>query len=209
MKLVMSPPPELIDTSERDPGRRGYKLYTMIKRMQSAFTSIEKCHKPVIVCIHSLCLGAGVDLITACDVRLATKDVVLSVKEVDLGLAADIGTLQRLPKVVGNHSAVREWCLTGRNVSIQEAKEVGLVSKVFEDKAAMMDEAFKIARIIKEKSPVAIVGTKHCLNHARDHSVDEGLEYMSSWNAAYLQTVDIPKALDAAVKKKKVLFAKL
>ncbi|RUP46762.1 ClpP/crotonase-like domain-containing protein [Jimgerdemannia flammicorona] len=129
--------------------------------LQDTFTAIEKCDKPVIVVVHNGCIGAGVDLITACDIRLATKDAYFSVKEVDVGLAADVGTLQRLPKVMGNQSLVRELCLTGRNLPAAEALQHGLVSRVFEDKDKALAEALKLGGDIVQKSPVAVVGTKH------------------------------------------------
>jgi len=193
----------------RDPARTAYNLRPRILDLQETFTAIEMSDKPVIAVVHNGCIGAGVDLITACDIRLATKDAYFSVKEIDIGLAADLGTLQRLPKVMGNHSLVREICLTGRNFSAAEALQHGLVSKLLETKEEALAEALKLANDIASKSPVAVVGTKHLLNYSRDHSVAEGLAYTAFWNAAMLNTEDIAKCFESFTTKKKPKFAKL
>lgn len=159
--------------------------------------------------IHGACIGAGVDLITACDIRLCTQDSYYSVKEVDIGLAADLGSLQRLTKSIGNQSLVRELCFTGRKLKADEAMRVGLVSRVFEDWSGMEVGALGMAGVIVEKSPVAIAGTKRALIHARDHSVSEGLEYIANWNSAMLQSEDIIKAIEASLSKKPPKFSNL
>ncbi|KAI8049425.1 ClpP/crotonase-like domain-containing protein [Gilbertella persicaria] len=192
-----------------DAARKAYRNREHIEDFQDAFTAIELCPKPVIAAVHSACFGAGVDLITACDIRYCTKDSFFCVKEVDVGLAADVGSLQRLPKVIGNQSLVRELCFTGRNMYAEEALQAGLVSKVLENQEAVLAEAFKIARDIASKSPVAIVGTKHLLNYSRDHTVAEGLAYTVTWNAPMLNTEDIPKSIQAFVSKKPATYSKL
>lgn len=119
------------DLSEIDEvGRRGYYMEKMIKQCQDSISSLETCLKPVIVGIHSACIGAGINLIATADIRYCTEDAFFSVKEIDLGMAADVGALQRLPKVVGNQSLVREWCYTGRKIGSAEALSSGLVSRV-------------------------------------------------------------------------------
>ena len=116
-------------------------LQTSVVPFQEAFTAVEKCIKPVIACVHSACVGGGIDLITACDIRLCSADAWFCVKEVDVGLTADIGTLQRLPKIVGNDSLVRELAYTARKMRAPEALTVGLVSRVHKDRKEMMDAA--------------------------------------------------------------------
>ena len=116
-----------------------------------------------------------------------SADAQLNIKEVDVGLAADVGTLQRIGKVMGHHSKIREWCYTSRNIPAAECREVGLVSGVFPDQATLVHEALKLAAVIATKSPVAVAGTKHNLIYARDHSVADGLNYVATWNAACLQ----------------------
>ncbi|KAI8970350.1 ClpP/crotonase-like domain-containing protein [Mycotypha africana] len=194
---------------EGDPARAAYKNRAHIENFQAAFTAIELCTKPVIAAIHNACFGAGVDLITACDIRYCTSDSFFCIKEVDVGLAADVGSLQRLPKVIGNQSLVRELCFTGRNMYADEALACGFVSKVTDDYNSLMGEALKLARTIASKSPIAVLGTKHLLNYSRDHSVAEGLAYTVTWNAPMLNTEDIPLSIQAFVTKRPAKYSKL
>jgi len=195
--------------TEKDVARRALNIRDTIKRYQAAVNAIENCGKPVIAMIHGACVGAGVDLITACDIRYCSQDARFTVKEIDVGLAADVGVLQRLPKVVHNESWVREVCFTARWVEAKEALQQGLVSCVFKDKREMEETTIKIAQTIAAKSPIAVMGTKQILLHARDHSVTEGLEYVTTWNAAMLQTEDVVTAITTSMSKQKPLFGKL
>ncbi|ORX62463.1 ClpP/crotonase [Hesseltinella vesiculosa] len=194
---------------ELDCARKSYNTRAHIENFQQAFTAIEKCDKPVIAAIHSGCYGAGVDMVTACDMRYCTKDALFCVKEVDVGLAADVGTLQRLPKVIGNQSLVRELCFSGRNMYAAEAHQAGLVNRVFDTFDEMMAEAMNMANLIASKSPVAVVGTKHNLIYSRDHSVAESLAYQVTWSSAMLNTDDIPKSFVAFVSKEPAKYSKL
>ncbi|KAI9288766.1 ClpP/crotonase-like domain-containing protein [Umbelopsis sp. AD052] len=199
----------VIMDSGMDLARAAFHRRRHIEDFQAAFTAIEQCDKPVIAAVHNGCFGAGVDMITACDIRYATKDSFFCVKEVDVGLAADVGTLQRLPKVIGNNSLVRELCFTGRNMYAEEALQCGLINKVLGSQEEVVAEAIKTAKLIASKSPVAVVGTKNLLNYSRDHSVAEGLEYTVTWNAAMLSTEDIPRSVEAFVTKKPAVYSKL
>ncbi|XP_076001854.1 delta(3,5)-Delta(2,4)-dienoyl-CoA isomerase, mitochondrial [Genypterus blacodes] len=195
-----------------DTARISWNLRKTITKYQETFSVIERCPKPVLVAVHGACVGGGVDLITACDIRLCTQDAWFQVKEVDIGLAADVGTLQRLPKVIGSRSLVNELCLTARKMYADEAKSSGLVSRVFADKEAMMAGALELAGEIAGRSPVAVQGTKINLIYSRDHSVAEGLDYMATWNTSMLQTQDLMKSAQAAMEKKSpktVTFSKL
>lgn len=194
---------------EDDPSRTAFKIRPFIKALQDCLSAIERCDKAVIAAVHGACIGGGIDITTACDIRYASKDAFFSVKEVDVGLAADVGTLQRLPKVVGNISWVRELCLTARNFDAAEALEHGFISKILPDPAKVVEEAIATAKLIAEKSPVAAIGTKHLLNYSRDHSVQEGLDYTAAWNMVMLTTPDLPAAAAAAMQKQKATFAKL
>lgn len=185
-----------------DTARISWGFKKKIKKLQETFSVIEKCPKPVVVAIHGACVGAGVDMITACDIRLCTQDAWFQVKEVDIGLAADVGTLQRLPKVIGSQSLVNELALTARKMYADEAKSSGLVSRVFADKEAMMAGALEIAGEIAGRSPVAVQGTKINLIYARNHSVADGLDYIATWNMSMLQTEDLMKSAQAALEKK-------
>lgn len=198
----MPPPAE-------DVGRKGLKFLEHVKPMQAAFTAIEQCLKPCVCVIHGACVGAGVDLVTATDIRICSKDAFFCVKEVAVGLAADVGTLARLPKVVGSDSWVREISLTARNVPADEAKAVGLVSTVTITREEAMAEAIRVAGVIAGHSPIAILGTKKNLNFARDHSVQDSLDYVLTWNASMIQSEDLLKAMAASMQKKKPEFSKL
>lgn len=186
---------------DKDVARRAFDLMRFVRFAQDSFSVIEKCNKPVIAAVHNGCIGAGVDTITACDIRLQTSDAYYCVKEVDVGLAADVGTLQRLPKVIGNGSLARELCFTARKMEAEEAKSCGLVSKVYDNKEDMIQGAIELAGLIASKSPVAVQGTKHHMVYSRDHTVQEGLDYMASWNSAMLQSEDILKSAQAVMMK--------
>jgi delta(3,5)-delta(2,4)-dienoyl-CoA isomerase len=145
----------------------------------------------------------------ACDIRLCTKDAKMCVKEVDIGLAADIGTLTRLPKSGCSFSWVKDVCLTAREFNHEEALRVGFVSSVFESKEDGVKGGLEICKKIAEKSPVAIFGTKEILNWSRDRSVDDGLKYTAIWNGAMVQTGDVKSALLSGLQRKKPKFEKL
>ncbi|XP_034767191.1 delta(3,5)-Delta(2,4)-dienoyl-CoA isomerase, mitochondrial [Acipenser ruthenus] len=195
-----------------DAARRAWNLQRKIREYQDTFSVIERCSKPVLVAVHGACVGGGVDLISACDIRFCSQDAWFQIKEVDIGLAADVGTLQRLPKVIGSRSLVSELAYTARKLMSDEAKSCGLVSRVFPDKDSMMEGVLDMASEISSKSPVAVQGTKINLLYSRDHSVREGLEYIATWNMSMLQTEDIMKSAQAALEKKspkEVLYSKL
>ncbi|KAJ1969534.1 hypothetical protein H4R35_006113 [Dimargaris xerosporica] len=143
-----------------DVSRKAYRLRALILEIQAAMSSVQQCDKPVIAAVHGPCIGGGIDLITACDIRYCSEEAIFSVKEVDIGMAADIGTLQRLQKVVGSDSWVREVCLTARNFSSSEAAQYGLVSCVCADPQALLEQALGLATTIAAKSPIATMGTK-------------------------------------------------
>ncbi|WP_026999141.1 crotonase/enoyl-CoA hydratase family protein [Eisenibacter elegans] len=187
------------------PARAREFLRLDILRLQEAFTAIERCRKPVIAAIHGACIGGGVDMVTACDMRYCTDDAFFVVKEIDLGMVADVGTLQRLPKIIPDGIA-REMVYTGRKVSGQEAVRVGLANNSFADKEALMEGVMNIARNIAEKSPLSIRGTKEMLLYTREHSVDEGLNYIATWNAAMLFSNDIQEGLMAQMQKRTPKF---
>jgi Delta3,5-Delta2,4-dienoyl-CoA isomerase len=193
-----------------DVARKGKLFEESIELYQNSITSLEKCPKPVIACTHSAVVGAGVDLITAADIRYCTKDSWFCVKEVDIGMAADVGTLQRLPKVIGNMSLVRELCYTARKLPAKEAEHCGLVSRVFDDKNAMLEEALKIAELIAAKSPVAVQTTKRNIVYSIDHTNQEGLDQIKEFNKLNLQSEDFFNAIVAGQSKGEMpVFSKL
>ncbi|GAW25269.1 putative enoyl- hydratase isomerase [Rosellinia necatrix] len=159
--------------------------------------------------MHGISIGLAIDMASCADIRICSQDTKFSVKEVDIGLAADIGTLSRLPKIVGNHSWVKEVCLSARFFDANEALAVGFVSRVLENKAKAIEAATTLATFIASKSPVAVQGTKEILNHARDNSVAESLRYTAVWNSAMLNSKDLEAAMLSGIKKTKPRFEKL
>jgi delta(3,5)-delta(2,4)-dienoyl-CoA isomerase len=154
--------------------------------------------------VHGIVIGLGIDIISACDVRYAASDAKFSIKEVDVGLAADAGTLAYLQKITGNQSLARELAYTARAFSSDEAEKLGLVSRVVEGgRDAVVAAALQLAKDIASKSPVAVTGTKRLLLHARDHSVAENLQYTATWNSAALQATDLQQSVKAGMAKSK------
>ncbi|KAJ8910019.1 hypothetical protein NQ315_003985 [Exocentrus adspersus] len=196
--------------AQDDVARRAKIINNFIVKYQDSITSLELCKKPVLAAVHSACIGAGINLITAADIRYCTKDAWFQVKEVDIGMAADVGVLQRLPKVVGSDSLVRELCYTARKMHADEALNCGLVSRVFENKEKMIEETLKVAESIASKSPVAVQGTKTSLVYSRDHSVQDGLDHIANWNQLMLLSEDFAEATMGQINKEKnVKFSKL
>jgi len=202
--LDVTDPGNPMDTSIEDVGRRAYMVHEHVLEIQESFNSIEDCGKPVIIAVHGACYGGGIDMMCASDIRMCTKDTRFSIKEVDVGLAADVGTLQRLPKIVGNESKVRELAYTARMFTADEAHKLGMVGDVYDTQADMNKAALALAACIASKSPLAVSGTKLNLNYARDHTVRDGLNYVATWNAAMLQSRDLFDSMKASLSKGKV-----
>ncbi|ODQ54927.1 enoyl-CoA hydratase/isomerase family protein [Saitoella complicata NRRL Y-17804] len=200
---------EILSPSSSDPAARALHLRTHILDFQHAISSLSRTPKPIIAALHSTTIGLGIDIASACDIRLCSSDFSGCVKEVDIGLAADIGSLQRLPYIVGSDSWVREICFTARPFGAEEALQQGFVSRVFLGKEECVRAAIELATKVGEKSPVAVQGTKHLLNWGRGKTVEEGLEYTAVWNAGMLQSGDIGRAVKATLMKNKAIFPKL
>jgi len=181
--------------------RKREEFRVNLLKLQEDVSSLEQCQKPVIAAIHNACIGGGVDIISSADMRFCTEDAYFVIKEVDMGLVADIGTLQRLPKLI-SQGLVSELAYTGRKMFAEEAKSSGLVNRVFETKEIMMESVLEMARTIAAKSPVVIRGTKEMIKYTRDHSVEESLHMMSVWNAAYIMSDDIKEAMGAFMEKR-------
>ncbi len=174
--------------------------------LQAPINAIENCRKPVLATIQRACVGGALDVTSACDMRYATTDAFFSIAEVDMGLVADLGTMQRLPKLIPE-GVVRELAYTGRRMYAEEAQSVGFVNKVYNDYETMMAAVTETARMIASKSPVVIRGTKHILNHSRDHSVAEGLQYVATWNAGMILSNDLSEAFMAKMQNRQPIFA--
>lgn len=201
LELLMS----VAGLTETCEGRKREKLRRQILALQAPINAIEQCSKPVIAAIQGGCIGGGVDIAAACDLRYCTDDAYFSIREIDMGMVADLGTLQRLPRLIPQ-GTLREMAFTGRSVLGPEAERIGLANKAFETSEKMLESVAEVARQIATKSPLSIRGTKHILNHSRDHSVADGLDYMATWNAAMLLSNDLTEAFQAKMQKREAKF---
>ncbi len=197
LKMMMGLGAQIQDDCD---GRMRESLRRVILDLQDTLSSLERCRKPVLAAIHGACIGGGIDLITCADMRYCSSDAYFSIKEIDIGMVADVGTLQRLPKLIGDGMA-RELAYTGRKVEAVEARDIGLVNRVFESREALREGVLEIAAAIAAKSPLSIRGTKEMMNYARDHTVADGLNYVATWNAAMLMSDDLQKAMMASMSK--------
>ena len=176
-------------------------VYRDIKRLQDTMTALAECPKPVIAAVHGYCLGAGIDLITACDIRLAATDAVFSVRETRLALVADVGTLQRLPGIVGpGHAA--ELAYTGRDIDAARAERIGLVNDVHPDLETLHQAAQDVGQQIAANSPLAVQGSKAVLSAGEGMTMEQALDYVALWNAAFLHSNDLAEALAAYTEKR-------
>jgi enoyl-CoA hydratase/carnithine racemase len=183
-----------------DPGRAAESRLRHIKWLQDAFTAAEEARPPVIAAIHGGCIGAGVDLATACDIRLASADAFFQVAEVDVAITADLGTLQRLTRLIPE-GIVRELAYTGRRMEAEEALRLGLVNRIEPDREAVIAAGLALAATIAAKSPLAVAGAKMSLNYSRGRTVEEGLRHVALWNAAALVSADLTAAVQARLGK--------
>ena len=172
----------VLGAHEGDPARVREKLRRHILHLQDCFTALEECRAPVIAAIHGACLGGGIDLVSACDIRVCTADTWFSIQEINVAIVADVGTLQRAPYLLPN-GILRELALTGRKFMADEASKYGFVNAVADDRDAALSKANEIASEIVSKSPLAVAGTKAILNHSRDHTIKDGLDYVATWNS--------------------------
>ena len=193
------------DDKKPDHARIGEAVYRVAKELQEYISTLEKIRVPVIAAIHGGCIGGAVDLVTACDIRLASDDAFFCIQEINIGMAADVGTLQRLPKIIPD-SKMREMAYTGRRMYAGEAKETGLVSDTYKSQEDMLKAANSLAKEIASKSPVAIYGLKAVMNYSRDHSVSESLEYNALWSGAMLSQKDMTEAMTANIEKREASF---
>ncbi len=181
------------------------ELRRKIKALQESMSAIEKCRKPVIAAIHGHCIGGGIDLTSACDIRIASKDAIFSIRETRIGIIADIGTLQRVPHIIG-HGWFRELALTGRDFTAEEALNMGYITHLCEDRDTLYTEARKLAEEIANLAPLAVQGVKEVINYSRDNGVYPGLEYVAQKNAAVVPNEDMIEAVSAFLEKRPPSF---
>ena len=192
-----------------DPSRKAFALRNHILDWQSCVSAISSCQKPVVALMHGYAYGAAIDIATACDIRYCASNTTFCVKETDIGLAADVGTLARLPKVLGLTSFVKEVAFSARPFSADDALKQGLVSRVLSSKHELVAEGLKLAELIASKSPVAVQGTKNILDYAWGRTVEENNNYVAVWNAGMLQSTDVERAMTSGLQKRKPTFEKL
>jgi enoyl-CoA hydratase len=181
------------------------KLLRMIGDWQRGFDRVERCSKPVICAIAGPCIGGGIDLAAACDIRVAARNARFSVREVKVAIVADLGSLQRLPRIIGQ-GHTRELALTGKDIDAERALRIGLVNDVFEDEQALLAHARELARSIAENSPLAVRGVKEVLSWADDQRIREGERFVALWNAAFLASRDLGEAMTAFMEKRPPRF---
>ena len=179
-----------------------------VSLMQDSFSSLETCRLPVLAAIQGGCIGGGVDLVTACDMRYATRDAFMTIYETKIGMTADVGTFPRIVKLIPE-GLVREMAYTGRRVSAEEAREMGLVNRVYDSHEDMLAGVMEIAREIAANAPLAVHGCKRAITYARDHSTQEGLEWIGMWNASMLQNDEILEAMSARQETRPAEFVDL
>ncbi len=190
--------------NEGDAGGRLHFLKD-ITRLQGSITSVADCSVPVIAAMHGWCVGGGVDLTSACDVRLASRDLKLSIRETKMAMVADVGTLQRLPEIIPR-GHFNELVYTGKDIDAERCKEIGLVNDIYETPDEAVKAAREMAREIAENSPLAVKGVKNVLRYGENMSVEDGLNYVGLWNAAFLFSDDLKEAVSAFIQKRKPDF---
>ncbi|MFO0742848.1 MAG: crotonase/enoyl-CoA hydratase family protein [Labilithrix sp.] len=191
--------------SAESPAKERTKFLRLIDELRAGFDAVERCSKPVIAAVAGACIGGGVDLISACDVRFCAKDAKFSVREVKLAIVADMGSLQRLPRIIG-HGATRELAFTGKDIDATEAHRLHLVNDVLDDEAALLDRARATAREIAANPPLTVQGVKAVLNYAEESRIRESEKFVAVWNAAFLASKDLMEAMSAFMEKRPAKF---
>ena len=181
---------------EGETGRLRANLRANVLHLQETFSVFEKARMPVLAAVQGGCIGGAVDMVTACDMRYATEDAFFCIQEINIGMTADVGTLQRLPRLIPE-GVCRELAYTGRRMPAAEAKAVGLVNEVYDDHEALLDGVHEVARTIASRSPLAVYGSKQMITYARDHSTADSLDHMATWQAGMLQPADMVEAFAA------------
>jgi len=188
------------DGVKKDPARMRETFYHEVLELQDTFTALEECRMPTIASIQGACVGGGIDMVAACDIRHCSSDAFFKIAEVDIGLAADVGTLQRLPTLIPI-GVVRELAYTGRKFLPDEARELGFINKVFDSLEDLEAGSLALAQEIASKSPLITRVIKKQINYARDHSVRESLDYHAAWNSSLISGQDMEAAMKAFKEK--------
>lgn len=182
-------------------GQRRESLRRFVAMLQDTFSALEAVRMPVLVAVQGGCIGGGIDMITAADIRYCTKDAFFCIQEINLGMVADVGTFPRLCNLIPQ-GWVREMAYTGRRLPAAKAKEIGLVNEVYDTHEDMLKAVLETAREIADKAPLAISGSKTMINYARDHTIRDGLDYIATWQAGMFQPADILESVAAQKDKR-------
>jgi enoyl-CoA hydratase len=189
-------------------GRRRANLRRDILRLQETFSCLDRARMPVLAAVQGGCIGGGVDMISACDIRYCSEDAFFCIQEINIGMTADVGTFPRLPQLIPQ-GIVRELAYTGRRLAAREALEVGLVNRVFPSHDALVSGVLAVAREIAERSPLAVWGSKEMLNYARDHSIADGLDYIATWQTGMFHPGDMREAFAAKTEARQAAYGDL
>ena len=181
------------------------RLLRLIGELQRGCDAVERCAKPVIAAISGVCIGGGVDLAAACDIRVASREARFSVREVKVAIVADLGSLQRLPRIIG-HGHTRELAFTGRDIDAERARCIGLVNDVLADEAALLAHARAMAAEIASNSPIAVQGVKQVLGYGDERRILDGERFAAVWNSAFLASHDLMEAMSAFFEKRPPKF---
>ncbi len=206
LAVFTDPAPSEGESVER--GRQREQLRHFVKHLQDSFSCLDKARMPILAAIQGGCIGGGVDLTSACDVRYATRDAWFCIHEINIGMTADVGTFPRLCKLIPE-GWVRELAYTGRRLYADKAKEIGLVNDVYDSQEDMMTAVMETAREIASKSPLAVTGSKVMMNYARDHTIDDSLDYIAVWQTGMFQPTDMAESFAAKSDKREPEFQNL
>ncbi len=199
---------ESITGTGGDPYARAEAFRQFVLTLQGSFNCLDDARMPVIAAIQGGCIGAGVDMTSACDIRYATEDAFFQIAEINIGMTADVGTFPRLCKLIPE-GWVRELAYAGRRLPAARAKEIGLVNEVFPTQEAMLAHVMALASEIAEKAPVAVAGSKRMINYARDHSIADGLDYIATWQAGMFAPPHMMESFAAKAQKRDPVFPDL
>ncbi|MEC8144852.1 MAG: crotonase/enoyl-CoA hydratase family protein [Pseudomonadota bacterium] len=196
------------DEAKRERIRHGAAFYDAVRKTQDAFNALEACRIPVLAAIQGGCVGGGLDMVTACDMRYCTQDAFFTIFEINIGMTADVGTFPRLVQQIPE-GLVRELAYTGRRMPADEALSTGLVNRVFANQEEMLAGVMEIAEEIASKAPLAVYGCKHLINYSKDHTTADTLDYVAIWNASFLQNQEMQEAMMANAEKRSGDFVAL
>jgi enoyl-CoA hydratase len=206
---VFGSDPTLSDSNgPKHPSRRGERFRSTAMKLQESFTALERARMPVLCAIQGACVGGAIDMVSAADLRYSTESAFFSIAEINIGMTADVGTLQRMPRLVAE-GIVRELAYTGRRWTAAEALAAGFVNTVFPDQETLLAGVLDIAAQIASKSPMAIWGTKKSMQYSQEHTIADGLEYIANWNASMFDTDDMAEAFAAQMEQRDADFPDL